>query len=401
MGECGMAQWLKHWGRSPATVRRLFEGSLGGNVALGGHLNTKVGARVQSGGLETRLLDVRGLLLDTLAQNGTALGGDNSLRLGNVLDGLQRLNVLGHNVAQVEGAAGEAGDGCHTLVGDVSGAAQSIVLSLNLLLGTLCLLAGLVLDEVDLRLVHLLFGLANLQLLLDLGDVGLLGQHIDDGLLLVASLGALQGCGGVLEVLCGCLDEHNAVVLANGQIVHLGSSLGDLLSIIGCRVDVDVLGDDGRTLHILGLHDLLLLLLGLLNGLDELLRLSLLQAGQELLLLGLLVDDLLRGGDGLSQRQRSNLLLHLLLHRLHLLHLLLLFNGVHHSLHGLHVMSDGRHDRLLGGHAIYSTAGERGLRAQIALLDNGSILLVLVALRGGRGKHGAREALKREREREG
>lgn len=403
MGELGMAQWLKYWGRSPATVRRLFEGGLGGHVTLGGHLNTKVRARGQSGGLKTRLLDIGGLLLHTLAHNGTALGGDNALRLGyGGLDGLQRLNVLWHNVAQVKGATGEAGDGGHTLVGNVSGAAQGIVLSLNLLLGTLSLLAGLVLDEVDLGLVHLLLGLGNLQLLLDLSDVGLLGQHIDDGLLLVAGLGTLQGGGGVLEVLCGRLDEHNAVVLANGQVVHLGTSLCDLLSIIGCGMDVDVLGHDSRTLYVLGLHDLLLLLLlRLLNGLDELLRLSLLQRGHELLLLllRLLVDDRLRSNDWLSQGQRCHLLLHLLLHLLYLL-LLLLLDHILHVLHRLHGLRDSRHDRLLGRHTIYSTAGERGLGTQIALLDDGCVLLVLVALWGSRGKHGAREALRRGRGRE-
>jgi len=76
-----------------------------------------------------------------------------------------------------------------------------------------------VLDEVHLRLVGGA-GLQGIELLGQVGHIGLLGQHIDGGLLMGGLLGQLEG--SLLEALVfGSTDEHNAEVLLQG--------VGDLL----------------------------------------------------------------------------------------------------------------------------------------------------------------------------
>jgi len=120
------------------------------------------------------------LLLNALAQNWQLNSG--------------HLGLLGPKALQVEGTTRNAGDGGHALIRDMSGTAQRVVLGLDLLLGALGLFLGFVLDKIDLRLVNLGLGLSDLQLLLDLCKIRLLGEHIDDGLLLIAH--QASSCGG-------------------------------------------------------------------------------------------------------------------------------------------------------------------------------------------------------------
>jgi len=85
----------------------------------------------------------------------------------------------------------DGGNWSNTLIGKLAASTESIVLSLNLLLGMSSLLIGLVLDEEHLGLAggRGLFD----DLSLNIGTVGLLAQHINDGLVLVDSRTDLDG----------------------------------------------------------------------------------------------------------------------------------------------------------------------------------------------------------------
>lgn len=129
--------------------------------------------------------------------------------------------MLGRKAAtKVQRTARDGSKGCNTLVGNVRRAAKSIILSLDFLLGALSLLLSLILDEIHLGFVCFLLTLSLMQLLLHLGEVGFLRQHIDDGLLFVSILGVFQSSAGQFEVMCWCLDEHDAIVLANWYIIQ-------------------------------------------------------------------------------------------------------------------------------------------------------------------------------------
>lgn len=136
-------------------------------------------------------------------------------------------------------AANDRGDGGIVVLLELVGAAQLVVLSLDLLLGLVRLLVGLVLDEEHLRLAGLCGrGCGNVS---GVQVVVLLAQHIDDSLLLLwCKLGRVFHVG---IVACRCLDEDHAVVLlrpAQHQVLCLA-----IVAVILRRGDqVELLVDD-------------------------------------------------------------------------------------------------------------------------------------------------------------
>lgn len=136
-------------------------------------------------------------------------------------------------------AANDRGDGGVVVLLELVGAAQLVVLSLDLLLGLVRLLVGLVLDEEHLRLAGLCGrGRGNVS---GVQVVVLLAQHIDDSLLLLwCELGRVFHIG---IVACRCLDEDHTVVLlrpAQHQVLSLA-----IVAVILRRGDqVELLVDD-------------------------------------------------------------------------------------------------------------------------------------------------------------
>lgn len=155
------------------------------------------------------------------------------------------------------------GDGSDTFVGQLAAATERIVLGLNLLLGMGGFLVGLVLDE-----EHL--GLAGGGSLLDhlrlhVRCVGLLAQHIDDGLVLVDGGADLDR--GLLVATLWRLDEDH-VVVALGHADSDVTLLVLLIHILGSGVNEEALRDNGLLVLLLQLllmmHGGLLLEEGLL-----------------------------------------------------------------------------------------------------------------------------------------
>lgn len=127
---------------------------------------------------------------------------------------------------------------------------------------------------------------------LQLERIGLLGQHIDDGLLLDGRL--LHPDGRLAHAGRRRLNEHNAIMFAWWAHGQHGLWIALLWLLGGRHVHIDVLGDDGTV----GLRLLIVAKAGalLLEDLLLLLRLLLLLEDLLLLLLRLLLEDLLHLG---------------------------------------------------------------------------------------------------------